>query len=302
MQRIGELAAFGTAVSWTVAAIFFELGVKHIGILAVNFFKVVTAFVLLTATAAAFRGMPLPTDAPVNAWIFLSLSGLVGFVITDIFLLGAYDAIGSRITMLFMALSPPITAGIAWLFFGESPGWMGFLGMALVMAGIIMAVIGRLNGQEKVQFRFSKIRREDRLGYLFAFLAAFGQSTGIILTKIGVEGYDAVSGTQIRVLTAIVGFAVVSLIYHGGKNLTRAVKSIEGLKHAALGGIFGPFLGVTMSLFAVQRVSAGVVSALIGLSPVLIIVPDILVFKKKIKPLEIAGAVIAAAGTTIFFL
>jgi drug/metabolite transporter (DMT)-like permease len=297
MQRIGELAAFGTAVSWTLCAIFFERGIKHIGVLAVNFFKVVIAFILLIAAAALFRGMPLPLDAPLNAWVYLSLSGIVGFVITDSFLFSAYDTVGPRITMLFTSLSPAMTAGIAWLFLGESIGQKGLFGMALVIAGILMAVFGRLNGPE-----ISGISRGDRLGYIFAIIATLGQSIGIILTKIGVEGYDAVSGTQIRVFAAIVGFGLVSLFYNGGKNITKALKSPAGLKYTSIGAIFGPFLGVTLSLFAVQRVSAGVASTLIGLSPVLIIVPELLVFRKKIKPLEISGAVIAVTGTTIFFI
>jgi len=297
MQRIGELAAFGTAVSWTLCAIFFERGIKRIGVLAVNFFKVVIAFVLLIAAAALFRGMPLPLDAPLNAWVFLSLSGIVGFVITDSFLFSAYDTVGPRITMLFTSLSPAMTAGIAWLFLGESPGQRGLLGMALVIAGILMAVLGRLNGAE-----ISGISKKDRLGYVFAVIATLGQSIGFILTKIGVEGYDAVSGTQIRVFAAIIGFGLVSLFYNGGKSITKALKDPAGLKYTTVGAIFGPFLGVTLSLFAVQRVSAGVASTLIGLSPVLIIIPELLVFRKKITPLEIAGAITAVAGTTIFFL
>jgi len=307
MQRVGELAAFGTAVSWTLCAIFFERGIKHIGVLAVNFFKVVIAFILLIAAAALFRGMPLPLDAPLNAWVYLSLSGIVGFVITDSFLFSAYDTVGPRITMLFTSLSPAMTAGIAWLFLGESIGKRGLLGMALVIAGILMAVFGRLNDSEKSPSEksspeFSGILKRDRQGYVFAVIATLGQSIGIILTKIGVEGYDAVSGTQIRVFAAIIGFSLVSLFYNGGKNITKALNSPVGLKYTSIGAVFGPFLGVTLSLFAVQRVSAGVASTLIGLSPVLIIVPELLVFKKKIRPLEIAGAVAAVAGTSIFFL
>ena len=317
MQRIGELAAFGTAVSWTLCAIFFERGIKHIGVLAVNFFKVVIAFILLIAAAALFRGMPLPLDAPRNAWVYLSLSGIVGFVITDSFLFSAYDTVGPRITMLFTSLSPAMTAGIAWLFLGETIGQRGLLGMALVIAGILMAVFGRLTGPEnfpleksplekfplgKSPSEISRISKEDKRGYVFAIIATLGQSIGIILTKIGVEGYDAVSGTQIRVFTAIIGFGLVSLFLNGGKNITKALKDPAGLKHTSIGAIFGPFLGVTLSLFAVQRVSAGVASTLIGLSPVLIIVPELLVFRKKIRPLEISGAVVAVAGTTIFFI
>jgi len=297
MERIGELAALTTAICWTTGALFFERGIKHIGVLTVNFIKVSIAFLLLTLTAAIFRGMPLPLDASLNNWVFLSISGFVGFVITDMFLFSAYRTVGPRVAMLFMALSPPMTAGIAFLFLGESLEQRGLFGMSLVISGIVLAIIGRSGGLE-----LFKTNKEDRRGYLFAFFASLGQSIGMILTKIGIEGYDAIAGTQIRTLTAIIGFGLVSLIFYGGKNIKNAVKNPAGLKYTAIGSVFGPFLGVTFSLYAIQRVSAGVASTLIGLTPIMIIVPELLFLKKKIKPLEIAGAIVAVCGTALFFL
>jgi len=112
--------------------------------------------------------------------------------------------------------------------------------MSLVISGIILAIIGRANG-----FGFLKIDKEDRRGYIFAFLASLGQSIGINLTKIGVEGYNAIAGTQIRTFTAIIGFGIMSLVLYGGKNIRNAIKNIEGLKYTSAGSVFGPFLGVT---------------------------------------------------------
>jgi len=297
MQRIGELAAFGTAVAWTIGALFFEQGVKRIGVLSVNFYKVVIAFVLLTITAAFLRGMPLPFDAPPRAVIFLTLSGIIGFVVTDMFLFTAYGTIGPRITMLIMALSPPVTAGIAYVFLDESLGSMGALGMILVIIGICMTVFGKQNSVS-----ISKIDKVDMRGYVFALIASIGQSIGMVLTKAGLGNYDPVSGTQIREIAAIIGFALVALVYDRGRGLMKAAKSFDGLKFTAGGAVFGPFIGVALSLFAIQRISAGIVSTLIGLTPVVIILPEILFFKKKVKFLEIAGAVVAVIGTAIFFM
>ncbi|MBU0928151.1 MAG: DMT family transporter [Spirochaetes bacterium] len=297
MQRIGEIAAFGTAICWTVSAIFFEKATKRIGVLAVNFYKVVFAFGFLALAGAVTRGMPLPLDAPPDAWLFLSLSGLVGFVIADIFLFTAYKTIGSRITMLFLALSPPITAALGYVFLGEQMGPRSLAGMALVVAGIAVAVLGRRDAKSA-----GRMSREDRRGYLFAFLASVGQSAGMVLTRRGIGGYDPLSGTQIRAMVAIVGFAVASLLFERGRNLKAALKDSGGLGNTFVGAIFGPFIGVTLSLFAAQRTQAGVVSTLIGLSPVMIIIPAMLVFKQKVKPLEIAGAVVAVAGSAVFFL
>ena len=251
--------------------------------------------------------MPLPLDAPVNAWIFLSLSGLVGFVFADLFLFNAYGTVGPRVAMLFMALSPPMTAGIAYLFLGELMGPKGYLGMALVISGIILTILGK-SGFNLFRKDHTgpkpgiKITREEKQGYVYAFLSSLGQSVGMSLTKIGVAGYDPVSGTQIRVLTAIIGFGIVSLVMHRGKNIITALKSVSGLKYTAIGAVFGPFLGVTLSLFAIQRTNAGIVSTFVGLTPVLILAPEIIFQKKKVKPLEIMGAIVAVGGSIIFFL
>lgn len=297
MQRIGELAAFGTAICWTASAIYFEKAIKRIGVLAVNFYKVVFAFGFLVLFGTITRGMPLPFDAPPDAWLFLSLSGLVGFVISDIFLFTAYKTIGSRITTLFLALSPPITAALGFLCLDEAMGGKSLIGMAMVATGITAAVLGRRDAKSVV-----KMSHEDKRGYLFAFFSSIGQSVGMVLTRRGIGSYDPISGTQIRVMVAIVGFGIASLAFEGGKNLTAALKDPAGLRPTLVGAIFGPFLGVTLSLFAAQRTYAGVVSTLIGLTPILIILPAILIFKQKVKPLEIAGAVVAVAGSAVFFM
>ena len=297
MERIGELAGVATAICWTTGALLFERGIRQIGVLTVNFFKVVIAFLLLTITAGIFRGMPLPLDATLHNWGYLLLSGLTGFVLADMFLFTAYGTVGPRVAMLFMALSPPMTAGIAYLFLGESLGYKGLFGMCLVITGIFLTIFGRSNS-----FGFLKVSRDDRRGYIFAFIASIGQSIGMNLTKIGVEGYNAVSGTQIRTLAAMAGFGLISLVFYRGKNIKDGIKNAEGMKFTCGGSVFGPFLGVTLSLVAIQRVSAGIVSTLIGLTPVMILVPELLFFRKKIKLLEIIGAIVAVCGTALFFL
>ena len=126
----------------------------------------------------------MPLDVPLRALIFLSLSGIIGFLVTDMLLFTAYGTVGPRIAMLFMALSPPITVGIAYLFLGETIGHRGGLGMILVMTGIFITVFSR---QGKVSF--SEINKEDKRGYIFALLACLGQPVAMVLTKAGIGEY-----------------------------------------------------------------------------------------------------------------
>ncbi|NLJ45670.1 MAG: DMT family transporter [Treponema sp.] len=300
MQRIGELAAFGTAICWTVSAVFFETASRRIGTLAVNFFKLVGAIVLLSGTAWLLRGLPFPSDAPGSAWLWLSASGLVGFVVADIFLFNAYVMIGSRTTMLFLALSPPTTALFSFLAVRELMPPRGLLGMALVCAGIAAAVLGRSRDSREEPARD---RDRRRLGYLFAFLASVGQSAGMILTKLGSAGYDTVAATQIRVLAGMVGFAVVALVSGKGRKVfAEAPREGVGIRNTLAGAVFGPFLGVTLSVFALNHTQAGTVSTLIGLAPILIILPSVVFLKQKVSLWEVLGACAAVGGTVVFFL
>ena len=69
-----------------------------------------------------------------------------------------------------------------------------------------------------------------------------------------------------------------------------------------IGAVFGPFLGVSLGLFAAQHTSAGIASTIMALVPVLIIVPSVIVFKEKVTVREVAGALIAVTGVALLFL
>ena len=74
------------------------------------------------------------------------------------------------------------------------------------------------------------------------------------------------------------------------------------MKAITIGTIFGPFVGVALSLFAIQHAPTGVASALMALSPIIIIVPSAIMFKEKITPQQVIGAIISIGGAAIFFV
>ncbi len=309
MDRIGELAAFGTAICWTASALFFERASKRAGALAVNFYKVCFAFLLLLPTALLFRGAILPLDAPPGAWLYLSLSGIVGFVVADYFLFNAYILIGSRLTVLFQPLSPIFAALLGYLVLGERMRSAGLAAMAIVIAGILIVFVSR-NAAHKsaaaeaaAEGRSAEHRSAVLKGLAFAFASSFFQAAGVILSKLGLSGYDAVAGTQIRVGAAILGFALQALLVGRAREVfVEARRDRDSMKATWIGAIFGPFAGVTLSLFALKATSAGAASTLMALTPVLIIPPAILFLKQKVRPLEIAGACVAVGGAALFFL
>jgi drug/metabolite transporter (DMT)-like permease len=298
----GEFAALLTAFFWTITALAFESAGKKIGSLQVNLIRLTMAFVFLSAYSLAVRGVIFPTDASTHNWIWLSISGLVGFVLGDLVLFQAYVVIGARISMLIMALAPAVAALIGWLWLGETMTAKQGIAMILTFSGIALVILRRElndpsqpNGRKRVRFSY------PIAGLLLAFGGAVGQGGGLVLSKYGMADYDVFSAVQIRVLTGVVGFALIFTFLNRWKTLAGALKNKKGLSRTAVGAFFGPFLGVSFSLWAIKFTTTGVASAIMSIVPVLIIPFSILIMKEKFNPKELIGAVIAMAGVFLFF-
>lgn len=294
--RIGELAALFTAICWTVTAMAFESASRKVGSVSVNIIRLLMAFVLLSLFSYLRRGMFLPLDATTHNWIWLLLSGVIGFVIGDLFLFKSFTVIGSRLSMLIMTLVPPIAAFIGWLLMGEVLTPLNLLGMILTISGIALVIFNR---SRKTTGTANKIQLK---GLLFALGGAVGQAGGLVLSKYGMEGYDAFSATQIRVIAGIMGFAFIVHFFRRWMATAIAFKNRKAMLLMLLGATFGPFLGVSSSLIAVQNTAIGIASTIMAITPILIIPPTLIFFKQKISWQEVAGAMISVAGVALFFI
>lgn len=301
-NHFGEIAGVLTAVFWTVTSLAFESAGKKVGSLAVNLIRLVMAFFFIGLYSFFARGFFFPTDASLYQWEWLTISGLVGFVVGDLLLFQAFVVVGARISMLMMSLAPPIAALVGWLVLGEVLMADKWLGMAVTMTGIVIVILKREKSEEngKLKKRFKSVYSVQ--GILLAFGGAIGQATGLVLSKKGMGEYDAFSASQIRVLAGIAGFTVLFFFMKRWPRVWAALKHRSAMKRITLGAFFGPFLGVSFSLLAVQHTEAGIAATLMAISPVLIIAPAVIIFHEKVNWKEILGAIITVGGVALFFL
>ncbi|NOU19451.1 MAG: DMT family transporter [Bacteroidales bacterium] len=304
-NHIGEYAALLTAIFWTVTALAFESASKKVGSLSVNLIRLCMALVFLSIYSWVSRGLILPTDATNYQWVWLSLSGLVGFVLGDLFLFKSYEVISARISMLIMALAPPIAALIGWVALGEHLNAKQGIGMLLTFVGIALVILKReFNPDEEVSDTNNKKFKLNYpiSGLLLAFGGAVGQAGGLVLSKIGMQNYDVIASVQIRVITGIIGFVAIFFFLNSWKSLLIAIKDSKAITKISIGAIFGPFLGVSFSLLSIKYTSTGVASAIMSIVPVIIIAPAVLIFKEKFNSKELIGALITVGGVMLFFL
>lgn len=304
-QYLGEIAALLTALCWTVTAMAFESAGKRVGALSLNLIRLVIGLIFLAIYNAIFNDGFLPS-ATGYQWFWLVLSGVVGFVLGDLFLFRAFILIGARISMLIMALVPPIAALIGWITLGEMLSGMEFLGMGITLFGIVLVMSTKLDlkkdGFEKKPKGKMPKMGPIVVGSLLALGGAVGQAAGLVLSKKGMQSMNAFEATQIRIMAGVVGFAIVITIFKRWGHLLGALKDLKAMKFMTIGSFTGPFLGVSFSLLAVQHTDTGVAATLMALTPVMIIPPAILLNKERIKVIEIIGATISIAGVALFFL
>ncbi|BEP28008.1 DMT family transporter [Helicovermis profundi] len=293
---IGEIAAIATAFCWAITATNFESAGKKIGSKPLNLIRLVIGFLFLSVFTLITRGQILPLDASQEAWKWLLLSGFIGFFIGDLFLFEAFVRIGARISMLIFASVPPMSGILAYIILGETMNVKQIIGMTITLIGIATVILVKGDGGKKIKLSHSIS------GILFAFGGAFGQSLGYIVGKLGLKDYNPFAATQIRIIAAIIAFVLLFTIKSNWYLIFDSLKERKAMVKVTIGSFFGPFLGVSLSLLAVQYINPGVASTLMAITPIILIPIAIFIKKEKIFLKEIVGAFIAVLGVSVIFL
>ena len=297
------MISIGVAFSWTATALLSEFGSKRLGNLTLNVLRMALALLFSLVLFWVVLGTPIPAIGSLEAYGWMLLSGLVGYVIGDFCLFQCYIIIGSRFGQLFMTLAPLAAALMAWLTLGQQMNWMSVLAMLVTLVGIGISVLGR-GEHHRISLKL------PLNGVLFAIGAAVCQGVGLVLSKIGMNHYATgaipewlipFSANFVRCIAGIIGFSLLLYFREGFKPLREALHDRKGMTVATATTIFGPFVGVGFSLMAVQYTGAGIASTLMALTPIIIILPSYWLFHEKITWKAVLGALISVVGVSLFF-
>lgn len=324
---LGELIALGVAVSWTFTALFAEVGSKRMGSLPFNTIRMTLSLLFLMATLWLTMGSPYPRYADGSTWLWLLLSGIVGYVIGDYCLMQGYIHIGSRFGQLFMTLSAPTAAITGRIFLGESMRPQAIAGMLITIGGIAMSILSKSDGTNHHSVRFNLPPK----GIFYAAMAGICQGFGLVLSKIGLGHYDtsiaaagiasnvvpngaiiplpigismSFAATLIRAYIGLAGFSLALMLFNkdGLQQLNHAIHDRKAMWCVLGSTIFGPFIGVSASLLATLYTSAGIAQTIFALTPILIIAPAAILFHQRVSVREVIGAVVSVCGVCLFFI
>ena len=299
LDTIGGLAALGTSFFWAAGSTFFTFASRQLGSVAVNRVRLLLATIFLAITHFALNGVLLPVNVKPETWFWFVLSGVIGLVLGDAFLFQAFVWIGPRLSMLLMSLAPVISMIFSWIFLAERLTPLQVLGIGVTVLGVATVILDRgkpsqANGQNRNYLK----------GLLFGLGGAVGQALGLITSKVGLNaGVSPLSGNLIRIFSAAMIMWIIALLMNQAKVTIDSVwHSGRARSFLLMGTLAGPFLGVWLSLVAIQHTPVAVATTLMSLAPIILLPVGKIVFKERIGWRAVVGTVVAVSGVAMLFL
>ncbi len=272
----------------------FSLAGERIGSIPVNVVRLWIAWPIVLGVVACTNGWSALWTAPREAWRALLASGFAGYFWGDLCLFRAFVEIGPRRSLLVMSLAPPLTTLLATVWLGEQLLAHHYWGMALTLAGVV-TVVGERRGDEEV-------RTPTRRGWWLALGGSLGQAVGMVLARQGVGAAgSAWIASAMRLTSGAIAFLFLALLRGDMPRLGKALRDWAALGWILAGTLAGPVAGVTLMLFALSKIPAGLAQTFAATTPILIIPLSRHIHRERIGFRALAGAVLAVGGVAVLF-
>jgi drug/metabolite transporter (DMT)-like permease len=311
---LGLLAALGTLASWSAGTFAFLTASRRMNPTLLNRARLMLAVIatcLLACTINMLWPWQLFTLPSFESWLFLGLSGIVGLTIGDHLGFTSLRILGACRQSVVSTFAPAAAAITAFVLLNEELSIRAVLGMGLSIAGVMWAMGGtheRTAVDKEGYGSFST-------GIVLGIAAAICQGLGLVLAKMGMhpEWYvpygtpvHDVGGVQATFMRMAVGFisvyALDFIIRAPFRPLREAFQDREGRRAMYLGTLFGPVIGVTLSLVAVKHVSAAIAQTIFSMTPLVVMSVAAIVQRERLRPSAVIGAIVAVAGVVLLVL
>jgi drug/metabolite transporter (DMT)-like permease len=291
---IHELAALGTATCWATTGILASDAIRALGAFHFNLIRQVFVTLLLAGIVLASGTLAMPGW---QAVLVLAVSGVVGILLGDTLNFAAVGRLGPRRAGAVFALNAPMAAVLGWLVLGERLGWQAGLGIAVTVAGVALAIMGRpASGAHRLEQVWGGLG----MGVLFGLGAALGQAAGALMARPYMAGgLDPYVGSLIRVGASGLAMGVLSALPWAPPRPQEVSGQVLVLTAAT--ALIGLLLGMTLFLYALQGSQTGIIATLSATSPVIILPLLWLRTGQRPTALSWSGGVLAVLGLALIF-
>ncbi|MDH4272293.1 MAG: DMT family transporter, partial [Candidatus Aminicenantes bacterium] len=170
----GEILSVGAAVIWAIAVLLFRIIGRTVSPLALNFIKNSFAVALLLFTMLLL-GQPLLPNVPLQSYLLIALSGLIGVALSDTLFFSCLNLLGASLTAVIDCLYSPFVILFSFLFIGERLGTRQLLGVGLILFALALISRSKEKGLPP--------RKDLVLGIILGTLAMVTLAGSIVMIK-----------------------------------------------------------------------------------------------------------------------
>jgi drug/metabolite transporter (DMT)-like permease len=296
-------AALLTTLLFSISAICGYRTSRQIGGVEANFWRACLAAIFLAIWANIFG-----TGFEGSAFPIFVLSGLAGIGLGDSGYFQALPKLGSRRTVLLtQCLTAPFAVLIEWLWLGTTLNVRQLLCIVTILTGVAVALAP--GDHLKIA------PRQMAAGILCTVVAALGGALGAVLSRKayavalaadehpdpGTTGYQRVIGGAIALGILLLIVKWRSAHSHGGVLETKTLNVSRDKWRRLWPWVFanslaGQTLGVSCMQWALETTPTGIVTAVIAMTPIVLLPMTRIVDGEKIGMRSLAGALIGVAG------
>lgn len=294
------VAAFFAAVFFALSAVFANRTTRLVGVHAANFARLWIAAVCLALWAHGFGEGWRGAGLSMFIW-----SGVVGFGLSDLGLFAALPLIGTRLTsLLVQCLAAPLAALMEWLWLGTTLRPVELLCVAVILAGVAMAVAPERQAAKAVLTHLMDTRKHRR-GLFCGVLAAFGQAGGAVLSRKAHALSDTptfhVDGGTATYQRVLGGLLVVTLAYLWPRRTDAAEppRWRAAWPWIIANSLAGAVIGVSFYQRALGTTPSALVMPIVALTPLVVIPLAFFLERERPGVRSLLGGALAVLGAVI---
>ncbi|MFS4438836.1 DMT family transporter [Paracoccaceae bacterium GXU_MW_L88] len=293
---IYQFAALGAALCWAFGGIISARAVGEMGVMRFNALRLVSI-----ALIAGVWVIASGRHEAITAWMVgpILLSGFIGIFLGDTLLFNCIRRMGPRRTAVLFATNAPMGALLGWLFLGETLPGSTILAIAIIMAGVIIAIV--FGKRASAVHEWESVKGPIWVGVALGLLAALGQAVGAIYARpVMAAGADPFTVMAVR--AGISGLALGGLTAALPRLAGPSQFSPRGIMWTVISGIVGMGIGMSLLLFALEGGNVGVVTTLSATTPILVLPLLWMTTKEPPAPAAWLGAFCVVIGVAILAL
>jgi len=296
---IGELAALGAALCWTVSAALYKVALSDAKPVSANISRCISTTVFFIACLGVTGRVQYLAALGLDSLLLAGLSGVIGLCVGDTLYMLSLKLIGVSRAVPVTCTYPLFTMLFAALFFSEQIALFGLLGAVLIIAGIwlISQGKGKLTGMVKsVLFKgvFVALITATVWGVSIAFM-----DEALTLSELDVLDAAVVVNT-VRLSATTFSLLAISPFFDrqfGFLKLKRRTWVI-----LALGGIVALGLGWVLLAVSLLDIPASYAVPISSVSPLFATLFGAFLLKERVTTRIFVGSVFIVLGTSVLFV